>query len=79
MRIARYQSGDQIKKTEMGRACNTYGERRGASSLSSSSSSSLGATALREPWPPVLFASTGPYPELFFSEERCIQGYSWET
>jgi hypothetical protein len=27
----------------------------------------LGATALREPWPPVLFASTGPYPELFFS------------
>ena len=32
-----------------------------------SSSSSLGATALREPWPPVLFASTGLYPELFFS------------
>ena len=30
-------------------------------------SSSLGATALREPWPPVLFASTGPYPELSFS------------
>jgi hypothetical protein len=32
-----------------------------------SSSSSLGATALREPWPPVLFASTGLYPELSFS------------
>jgi hypothetical protein len=31
------------------------------------SSSSLGATALREPWPPVLFASTGLYPELSFS------------
>jgi hypothetical protein len=29
--------------------------------------SSLGATALREPWPPVLFASTGLYPELSFS------------
>jgi hypothetical protein len=29
------------------------------------SSSSLGATALREPWPPVLFAFTGPYPGLF--------------
>jgi hypothetical protein len=27
----------------------------------------LGATALREPWPPVLFASTGLYPELSFS------------
>jgi hypothetical protein len=38
------------------------GERRGASS-----SSSLGATALHEPWPPVLFASTGLYPELSFS------------
>jgi hypothetical protein len=35
--------------------------------LENLSSSSLGATALREPWPPVLFASTGPYPELFFS------------
>jgi hypothetical protein len=33
---------------------------------SSSSSSSLGATALSEPWPSVLFASTGLYPELFF-------------
>jgi hypothetical protein len=32
-----------------------------------SSSSSLGVTALREPWPPVLFASTGLYPELSFS------------
>jgi hypothetical protein len=32
-------------------------------SSSSSSSSSRGATALREPWPPVLFASTGLYPE----------------
>jgi hypothetical protein len=31
------------------------------------SSSPLGATALREPWPPVLFASTGLYPELSFS------------
>ena len=30
-------------------------------------SSSLGATALRQPWPPVLFASTGLYPELSFS------------
>jgi hypothetical protein len=38
------------------------------SSLSSSSSSSShGATALREPWPHVLFASTGLYPELSFS------------
>jgi hypothetical protein len=35
--------------------------------VSSSSSSSLGATALREPWLPVLFASTGLYPELSFS------------
>jgi hypothetical protein len=26
-----------------------------------------GATALREPWPPVLFASTGLCPELSFS------------
>ena len=32
-----------------------------------SSSSSLGTTALHEPWPPVLFASTGLYPELSFS------------
>jgi hypothetical protein len=32
-----------------------------------SSSSSLGATALREPWPPLLFASTRLYPELSFS------------
>jgi hypothetical protein len=31
------------------------------------SSSPLGATALRDPWPPVLFASTGLYPELSFS------------
>jgi hypothetical protein len=38
-----------------------------SSSSSSSSSPPLGATALREPWPPVLFASTGPYPELSFS------------
>jgi hypothetical protein len=29
--------------------------------------SSLGATALRESWLPVLFASTGLYPELSFS------------
>ena len=35
--------------------------------LQSSSLSSLGATALRQPWPPVLFASTGLYPELSFS------------
>jgi hypothetical protein len=28
------------------------------------SSSSLGATTLRGPWPPVLFTSTGLYPEL---------------
>jgi hypothetical protein len=33
----------------------------------SSSPSSLGTTALCEPWPPVLFASTGPNPEVFFS------------
>ena len=32
-----------------------------------SMSSSLGATTLREPWPPVLFAPTGLYPELSFS------------
>ena len=38
--------------------------------LGLSSSSSLGATALREPWPPVLFASTGLYPELSFSISR---------
>ena len=25
-----YISGDQVKKTEMGRACSAYGERRGA-------------------------------------------------
>jgi hypothetical protein len=31
------------------------------------SSSSLGAIALHVPWPPVLFASTGLYPELSFS------------
>jgi hypothetical protein len=30
-------------------------------------SSPLGSTALREPWPLVLFASTGLYPELSFS------------
>jgi hypothetical protein len=30
-------------------------------------SSSFGATALREHWPPMLFVSTGPYPELSFS------------
>jgi hypothetical protein len=36
-------------------------------SSSSSSSSLLGATALREPWPPVLFVSIGLYPELSFS------------
>jgi hypothetical protein len=35
--------------------------------FSCKSSSSFGATALRQPWPPVLFASTGLYPELFFS------------
>jgi hypothetical protein len=34
---------------------------------SSSLSSSLVSTALREPWPPVLFASTGLYPALSFS------------
>jgi hypothetical protein len=34
---------------------------------SSSSSPPLGATALREPWPPLLFASPGLYPELSFS------------
>jgi hypothetical protein len=28
--ICNQQSGDQIKKTEIGRACSTYGERRGA-------------------------------------------------
>jgi hypothetical protein len=26
----KYHSGDQVKKTEMGRTCGTYGERRGA-------------------------------------------------
>jgi hypothetical protein len=26
--LAKYHSGDQIKKTEMGRACNMYGEKR---------------------------------------------------
>jgi hypothetical protein len=34
---------------------------------SSSSSSSLGTTALRQSWPPVLLASTGLYPEISFS------------
>jgi hypothetical protein len=27
--LTKYNSGDQMKKTEMGRACSTYGERRG--------------------------------------------------
>jgi hypothetical protein len=36
-------------------------------SCAQSSSSSLGATALREPWPPVLLASTGLYPDFSFS------------
>ena len=56
------------------------GERRSVSS----SSSSRGATAPREPWPPVLFASTSPYPEssLYipeFPEKKCIQGFNGET
>ena len=38
-----------------------------SSSSSSSSPPLLGATALRQPWPPMLFASTGLYPELSFS------------
>jgi hypothetical protein len=28
--ITRYDLGDQVKKTGMGRTCSTYGERRGA-------------------------------------------------
>jgi hypothetical protein len=28
--LIKYNSGDQIKRIDMGRACNTYGERRGA-------------------------------------------------
>ena len=28
--LIKYNSGDQIKRTDMGRACNTYGERIGA-------------------------------------------------
>jgi hypothetical protein len=31
--LTKYHSGDQIKKTEMGRTCGTYGERRGAYSV----------------------------------------------
>jgi hypothetical protein len=38
-----------------------------SSSSSSSSSPPLGSTARREPWPPMLFASTGLYPEISFS------------
>jgi hypothetical protein len=37
------------------------------SDVTSSSSSPLGATALRERWLPVLVASTGLYPRLSFS------------
>jgi hypothetical protein len=40
-------------------------------------SSSLGATALREPWPPVVFASTGLYPELSFSILQSPYYYYW--
>ena len=39
---------------------------------SSSSLSSCGATALCEPWPPVLFASTGLYPEPFLFESLSL-------
>jgi hypothetical protein len=28
--LTKYHSGDQVKKTEMGRTCGTYGEKRGA-------------------------------------------------
>jgi hypothetical protein len=28
--LTKYNSGDQVKKTEMGWTCGTYGERRGA-------------------------------------------------
>jgi hypothetical protein len=28
--ITKYHSGDQVKKTDMGRTCGTFGERRGA-------------------------------------------------
>jgi hypothetical protein len=28
--LTKYHSGDQVKKTEMGRTCGSYGERRGA-------------------------------------------------
>jgi hypothetical protein len=28
--LTRYNSGDQVKKTEMGRTCGTYGQKRGA-------------------------------------------------
>jgi hypothetical protein len=28
--LTKYHLGDQVKKTEMGRTCGTYGERRGA-------------------------------------------------
>jgi hypothetical protein len=28
--LTEYRSGDQIKKTEMGRTCSTYDDRRGA-------------------------------------------------
>jgi hypothetical protein len=27
---SKYHSGDEVKKTEMGRTCGTFGERRGA-------------------------------------------------
>jgi hypothetical protein len=60
-----------------------------SSTVNAPSSSSLGATALREPWPPVLFASTGLYPELSFSIlqspsrvgplERHLAIYLWST
>ena len=28
--LTKYYSGDQVKETQMGRTCSTYGERRGA-------------------------------------------------
>jgi hypothetical protein len=28
--LTKYHSGDPVKKTEMGRTCGTYGERRGS-------------------------------------------------
>jgi hypothetical protein len=62
--ICRFNSGAEVKQ---GWKYRIIMDRFLVGAWSKRSSPSLGAAALREPWPPVLFASTGLYPELFFS------------